>query len=105
MTEEQIDQVEEAVEVEETPKPARKKAEKLSPHDKVMKQLEQKKDAVSSNGFRVCCTPKVTGTMFDNARNIRIPAAGSGEVKASSPIAYGSWLGAQISAGLIKVVE
>lgn len=105
MTDEQVTSEEVVETPEETPKPSRKKAERLNPQDRVMKQFESKKDATASDGFRVCCDPRVTGTMFDNDRHIRIPAAGTGDVKASSPIKYGSWLCAQIMAGLIKVVE
>ena len=103
---EQNDNVaEEEVAPEATLKTTRKKAEKLNPHDRVMKQFNDKKDATASDGFRVCCTPKVTGTVYDNDRNIRIPAASNGDVKASSPIKYGSFLHAQIAAGLVKIVE
>ena len=103
MSEEQNESV---AEEEAAPEVAHKSTrKKVNAHEKVVKQLESKKDATASDGFRVCLTPKATGTMFDNDRNIRIPAAGNGDVKASSPIKYGSWLHAQIAAGLIKVVE
>jgi len=57
------------------------------------------------SGFRLMCSQRVTGTLFDNDRNIRIPPSGHGDVKASGPILAGSWLAAQILAGLVVIVD
>jgi len=55
--------------------------------------------------YRIRCTPKCVGSLFDNDRGVRIPRAGSTDVKIAGPIPAGSWLGAQIGAGLVVIVE
>lgn len=58
-----------------------------------------------AGAYRVQCTEKCVGSLFDGSRNVRIPHAGQGDVKIAGPIPAGSWLGAQISAGLVVIVE
>lgn len=60
---------------------------------------------LKAKSYRLCCTPKVIGTLVDPRTGTRIPAAGQGDVKVAGPILVGSWLGSQIAAGLVKIVE
>jgi hypothetical protein len=70
------------------------------------KRSKRKKDgSYPAGSYRLQCTQKVTGTLFDNKRHIRIPAAGQGDVEAAGPILSGSWLHSQIRAGLISVMS
>jgi len=66
---------------------------------------KEKEPEVVKTSFRVCCTTKVTGTLFDTKRNVRIPPAGHGDIQIAGPIAEGSWMDAQIKAGLIQIVD
>jgi hypothetical protein len=70
------------------------------------KRSKRKKDgSYPAGSYRLQCTPKVTGTLFEHKRQIRIPAAGQGDVEAAGPIPTGSWLHAQLKAGLVVVLS
>jgi hypothetical protein len=70
------------------------------------KRSKRKKDgSYPAGSYRLQCTPKVTGTLFEHSRHIRIPAAGQGDIEAAGPILAGSWLHSQIRAGLVVVLS
>lgn len=47
------------------------------------------------------CSDKVTGGLFDQERNLRIPGPGLNPVQVNGEIRKGSWLDCQIKAGLV----
>lgn len=106
-TQEQIE-AEAAQEVEAAAAAAAEKAQKAAA---AAEKRAAAKDAskggkdLKAKSYRLCCTTRVTGTLFDTKRNVRIPAAGNGDVKVEGPIPAGSWLGSQITAGLVQIVE
>ncbi len=67
------------------------------------KQKPKATDAkFEANSYRVQCTSRMVGTLFDPERKLRISK--NSDVKVSGPIEPGSWLHCQIKAGLVEFV-
>lgn len=73
------------------------KVEEQSPAS-VEKKTTAKK---AKKEMRVICSPACRLGMFDPDHNLRIPAAGNNPVTIPGPVKKGSWLDAQMQAGLV----
>jgi len=94
---------EENVETEETEEQGQ---DGEAPSIPTKKRSKRKKDgSYPAGSYRLQCTPRVTGTLFDHKRQIRIPSAGQGDIEAAGPILSGSWLHSQLNAGLVTVLS
>lgn len=68
-------------------------------------ELNASLEEAGKDSFRVACTTKVVSSMVEPNSGTRIPAAGQGDVVMAGPLKEGSWLEAQIAAGLLVIVE
>lgn len=94
------DQAEEQVEETTQPVKENKPAKPRAPSKVSLTRNAKGEPADIKGDLSIVCSDRVTGTMFDNDRNVRIPAAGQNPV-AVTGVTAGSWLWCQIDAGLI----
>jgi hypothetical protein len=58
-----------------------------------------------TKSFRVVCSEKMVGSVYDHRNEVRIPAHGNGDVKIMGEVPTAGWLAMQIESGLVMVIE
>ena len=91
---------EETVE-EPTPAPAPAKTAKKA--DGTLTRTATGKPKDVKGPLSLLCSTKVTGTMYDAERQVRIPASGQNPVQVGG-VKAGSWLWCQLDSGLVVKV-